>query len=63
MDEELKRAGVRRPENTTGIGWAGPTLLHAGTRQQQDRYLLPLLAGALLARKRGLSGDRRFLGP
>ncbi len=45
VDEELKRAGLRRPENTIGIGWAGPTLLHAGTRQQQDRYLLPLLAG------------------
>ncbi len=31
VDEELRRAGVRRPENTIGIGWAGPTLVHAGT--------------------------------
>ena len=45
VDEELRRAGVRRPENTIGIGWAGPTLLHAGTEEQKQRYLLPLLAG------------------
>ena len=44
VDEELRRAGVRRPENTIGIGWAGPTLLHAGTAEQQDRFLMPLLA-------------------
>ena len=44
VDEELRRAGVRRPENTIGIGWAGPTLLHAGTEEQKHRYLLPLLA-------------------
>ena len=31
VDEELRRAGVRRPENTIGIGWAGPTLVHAGS--------------------------------
>ena len=45
VDEELRRAGVRRPENTIGIGWAGPTLVHAGTEEQKERYLLPLLAG------------------
>ena len=44
VDEELRRAGVRRPENTIGIGWAGPTLLHAGTDEQKARYLVPLLA-------------------
>ena len=33
------------PTNTIGIGWAGPTILHAGTAGQKDRYLLPLLAG------------------
>ncbi len=44
IDDELRRAGVRRPENTIGIGWAGPTILHAGTDAQKDRYLLPLLA-------------------
>ena len=45
IDDELKRAGVRRPENTIGIGWAGPTMLHAGSEAQKERYLLPLLAG------------------
>jgi 3-oxochol-4-en-24-oyl-CoA dehydrogenase len=45
IDDELRRAGVRRPDNMIGIGWAGPTLLHAGTAEQKDRYLFPLLAG------------------
>jgi len=45
IDDELRRAGVTRPENQIGIGWAGPTILLAGTQQQKDRYLLPLLAG------------------
>jgi len=45
IDEELARAKVRRPSNPIGIGWAGPTLLHAGTPAQQERYLSPLLAG------------------
>jgi 3-oxochol-4-en-24-oyl-CoA dehydrogenase len=45
IDDELRRAGVRRPVNPIGIGWAGPTLLHAGTAAQKDRYLFPLLSG------------------
>ena len=45
VDDELRRAGVRRPTNTIGIGWAGPTLLVAGSAAQKDRYLFPLLAG------------------
>jgi alkylation response protein AidB-like acyl-CoA dehydrogenase len=45
IDDELKRAKVSRPTNMIGIGWGGPTILHGGTREQQDRYLLPLLAG------------------
>jgi 3-oxochol-4-en-24-oyl-CoA dehydrogenase len=45
IDEELKAAGVSRPSNTIGIGWAGPTLVHGGTQDQKDRYLFPLLAG------------------
>jgi len=44
IDEELRRAKVRRPDNQIGIGWAGPTLVHAGTQEQKDRYLFPLLA-------------------
>ena len=45
VDEELRRAGVRRPSNPIGIGWAGPTLLHAGTEAQQARWLPRLLSG------------------
>lgn len=45
IDDELRRAKVRRPNNPIGIGWAGPTILHAGTEEQKARYLMPLLAG------------------
>jgi 3-oxochol-4-en-24-oyl-CoA dehydrogenase len=45
IDEELSAAGVRRPMNPIGIGWAGPTIVHAGSEAQKDRYLMPLLAG------------------
>ncbi len=45
IDDELNRAAVRRPSNAIGIGWAGPTLLMAGTLAQKDRYLMPILSG------------------
>jgi 3-oxochol-4-en-24-oyl-CoA dehydrogenase len=45
IDEELRAAGVRRPANTIGIGWGGPTIIHGGSQAQKDRYLLPMLAG------------------
>ena len=45
VDDELRRAGISRPVNPIGIGWAGPTLMHAGSDEQKERYLLPLLAG------------------
>ena len=45
VDDELQRAAVSRPVNPIGIGWAGPTLLHAGSDAQKERYLLPMLAG------------------
>jgi len=45
IDEELKAAGVSRPINPIGIGWAGPTILHAGTAEQQARYLPGLMSG------------------
>jgi alkylation response protein AidB-like acyl-CoA dehydrogenase len=44
IDDELRRARLTRPSNQIGIGWAGPTLLHAGTQEQKDRYLMPILA-------------------
>jgi alkylation response protein AidB-like acyl-CoA dehydrogenase len=45
IDDELRRAGVGRPVNPIGIGWAGPTIVHAGSEAQKARYLLPMLAG------------------
>jgi alkylation response protein AidB-like acyl-CoA dehydrogenase len=45
IDAELKAAGIRRPNNPIGIGWAGPTLLHAGTPEQQERWLPRMLSG------------------
>lgn len=45
IDEELRAARVTRPYNPIGIGWAGPTLLAAGTEEQQQRYLMPLVEG------------------
>ena len=45
IDDELRRAGVSRPPNPIGIGWAGPTLIHAGTQEQKDRHLFPILSG------------------
>ena len=45
IDEELRRARVTRPVNPIGIGWAGPTLLDAGSEEQKERWLWPLLSG------------------
>jgi alkylation response protein AidB-like acyl-CoA dehydrogenase len=44
IDDEMRRAGVRRPAKQIGIGWVGPTLIHAGSEGQKERYLRPLLA-------------------
>src|SRR6188768_2586288 len=44
IDDELRTAKVSRPQNQIGIGWAGPTILHAGTAEQKELYLMPLLA-------------------
>ena len=45
IDDELGKAHVARPQNPIGIGWAGPTIVYAGTPEQKARYLVPLLAG------------------
>ena len=45
IDEELRAAGVSRPINPIGIGWAGPTIVHAGTSEQQQRWMPGLLSG------------------
>jgi len=43
IDDELRRAGIQRPVNGIGMGWAGPTILLAGTEEQKRRYLRPIL--------------------
>jgi alkylation response protein AidB-like acyl-CoA dehydrogenase len=45
IDDELRAAKVKRPSNQIGIGWAGPTLIHAGSEEQQRRYLPGILSG------------------
>jgi alkylation response protein AidB-like acyl-CoA dehydrogenase len=45
IDDELAKAGVRRPVNPIGIGWAGPTILFAGTEEHKQRYLSPIISG------------------
>jgi alkylation response protein AidB-like acyl-CoA dehydrogenase len=45
IDEELRAAKVHRPINPIGIGWAGPTLMYAGSTEQKERWLWPLLSG------------------
>ena len=45
IDEELAEAGIRRPSNQIGIGWAAPTILLAGTPEQHARYLPTIFSG------------------
>lgn len=46
IDAELRAAGAPKPMNPIGIGWAGPTLMVAGTKEQQERWLPGLLDGS-----------------
>ncbi len=46
IDEVLREAAVPRPLNPIGVGWAGPTLLVAGTAEQQQRWLPGILDGS-----------------
>jgi alkylation response protein AidB-like acyl-CoA dehydrogenase len=46
IDEELRGAGVERPDNPIGIGWAGPTIIAGGTPEQQQRWLRGILDGS-----------------
>jgi 3-oxochol-4-en-24-oyl-CoA dehydrogenase len=45
IDEELRRAEIRRPSNAIGIGWGGPTILYGGTEDQKKRFLPGILSG------------------
>jgi alkylation response protein AidB-like acyl-CoA dehydrogenase len=46
IDGELRAAGAPRPLNPIGIGWAGPTIMVAGTEEQHRRYLPGILDGS-----------------
>ncbi len=46
MDEELRKAGVTRPDLVIG-GWAAPTILEHGSPEQQERFVLPTLRGEI----------------
>ncbi len=46
LDELMRELKVPRPVNPIGIGWAGPTLLVAGTEAQRQRWLPGLLDGS-----------------
>lgn len=45
IDDEFRRAGVRRPGNAIGIGWAAPTIFLAGSDEQKQRYLPKIFSG------------------
>ncbi|NND75444.1 MAG: acyl-CoA dehydrogenase [Ilumatobacter sp.] len=45
IDDELARAGIRRPSNQIGIGWAAPTIFMAGTPEQHERFLPKIFSG------------------
>ena len=46
IDEVLRESQVPRPLNPIGAGWAGPTILVAGTEDQQQRWLPGILDGS-----------------
>jgi 3-oxochol-4-en-24-oyl-CoA dehydrogenase len=46
IDAVLRDLHVPRPMNPIGIGWAGPTLLVAGTSEQQEQWLPGILDGS-----------------
>jgi len=46
IDEVMRELAVPRPLNPIGIGWAGPTLLVAGSADQQQQWLPGILDGS-----------------
>ena len=45
IEDEMRRAGCRKPINPIGIGHCGPILVALASDEQKDRYLWPMLAG------------------
>ncbi len=46
IDEAMRELRVPRPMNPIGIGWAGPTLLVAGSDEQRTQWLPGILDGS-----------------
>ena len=46
IDEEFRRARIRRPNLAVGA-WAAPTIVAHGTVEQQERWVRPTLVGTL----------------
>jgi alkylation response protein AidB-like acyl-CoA dehydrogenase len=46
IDEVMRELRVPRPMNPIGIGWAGPTLLVAGSEEQRAQWLPGILDGS-----------------
>jgi alkylation response protein AidB-like acyl-CoA dehydrogenase len=46
IDEEFRRARIRRPDLAVGA-WAAPTIVAHGTIEQQERWVRPTLVGTL----------------
>jgi alkylation response protein AidB-like acyl-CoA dehydrogenase len=46
IDEEFRRARIRRPNLAVGA-WAAPTIVAHGTPEQQERWVRPTLTGEL----------------
>jgi len=45
IEEEMKRAGAKKPINPIGTGHCGPTIIVHGSEEQKERYLPPMLTG------------------
>lgn len=48
LDAAMRELKVPKPMNPIGIGWAGPTLLVAGTEEQQQQWLPGILDGSAI---------------
>ena len=48
IDDELKRVGIEVGGTNFGVGWAGPTIIAGGTKEQQERFIPAILDNSQL---------------